>query len=147
MSDEKPQRLGLRGRLTHLESTLRLLGGANATGAIAAGAAFHAFKELPEVQGSVKLAGLLFLGGIFTFAIAYVGLFLATHSIDQSLHNKDEPTWPDHLWWVPTKTAEEYKTEAKWEFAVGLLGGLASFIFFIVGLASVLMMAVHLQFS
>jgi hypothetical protein len=147
VSEGKPQRLGLRGRLAHFESALRLLGGANATGAIAAGAAFHAFKDLPDVQGSIKLAGVLFLGGIFTFVVAYVGLFIATDDIDHSLHNKDEPTWPNYLWWVPNKTQEEYKAAAKRNFIVALLVGLASFFFLLFGLVSILLMAVHLQFS
>ena len=110
---EKPrfEPLGFRGRLAHIESAFRLLGGASATGAIAAGAAFHAFKDLPEVQGSVKLAGALFLAGIFTFTIAYVGLFTATHDIEHALYNKDEPTWPDYLWWVPNKPQRSTKRQ------------------------------------
>jgi len=92
---ETPGRLGLRGRLANFESTLRLLGGSNATGAIAAGAAFHAFEKNADVQSAVKTAAVLFLFGIFTFVIGYAGLFLTTHDIDHSLHQKDEPTWPD----------------------------------------------------
>jgi hypothetical protein len=101
---ESSDRLGLRGRLAHFESALRLLGGANATGAIAAGAAFHAFEKNMDVQNVVKIAAVLFLGGIFAFAMAYVGLFLCTEDIDRSLHKKDEPTWPEYLFWVPTKS-------------------------------------------
>jgi hypothetical protein len=51
MSDEKPERLGLRGRLAHMESGLRLLGGANATGAIAAGVGIR--DEEREVVGLI----------------------------------------------------------------------------------------------
>jgi hypothetical protein len=138
------ERLGLRGRLAHFESTLRLLGGANATGAIAAGAAFHAFEKNADVQSAVKTAAVLFLFGIFTFVIGYVGLFLATHDIDHSLHQKDEPTWPEYLFWIPTKSAEEYRKAAKREFIVTIFGGLASFILFLIGLAYVLMMAAQL---
>jgi uncharacterized membrane protein YhaH (DUF805 family) len=134
MSEEKPERLGLRGRLAHLESTLRLLGGANATGAIAAGAAFHAFDKNMDVQNAVKVAAVLFLFGIFTFAVAYASLFMATHDIDHSLHKEGEATWPEFLFWVPTKSPEQYKKQAKWEFIVAMLSGLASFVFFFVGL-------------
>jgi hypothetical protein len=48
MTETKPERLGLRGRLAHFESGLRLLGGANATGAIAAGALMK--ERLLETQ-------------------------------------------------------------------------------------------------
>jgi hypothetical protein len=65
MGDEKNERLGLRGRIAQIESAIRLLGGANTTGAIAAGAAFHAFEKNVEVQNAVKIAALLFLFGIF----------------------------------------------------------------------------------
>jgi hypothetical protein len=86
MSDERPERLGLRGRLAHMESGLRLLGGANATGAIAGGVAFHAFESSLEIQSAVKSAAVLFLFGIFTFTIAYTALFVATDDIDHSMH-------------------------------------------------------------
>jgi hypothetical protein len=61
MGDEKNDRLGLRGRLAHMESALRLLGGANATGAIAAAVAFHTFESHADIQNAVKTAVVLFL--------------------------------------------------------------------------------------
>jgi hypothetical protein len=145
MSDEKPERLGLRGRLAHIESTLRLLGGANATGAIAAGAAFNVFKDTADVQNAVKTAAVLFLFGIFTFVIAYAALFMTVEDIDHSLHKEGEPTWPEYLFWVPTKSADQYKSTANWEFAFALFGGLASFLLFLSGLAAILFIAIHLQ--
>jgi hypothetical protein len=147
MGEENRERLGLRGRLAHIESTLRLLGGANATGAIAAGAAFHAFEKTPEIQNVVKAAAVLFLCGVFAFVIGYVGLFLATHDIDHSMHKEGEETWPEYIFWRPTKSAEKYKTAAKWEIAVALFGGLASFAVFTTGLWFILSMALHLQFG
>ncbi len=147
MSGEKAERLGLRGRLAHIESTLRLLGGANATGAIAAGAAFQAFKETAEIQGAVKAAAVLFLFGIFTFVVAYAGLFFATHDVDHSMLKPGEETWPEYLWWNAGKTPEEYKTAAKSEFVVAVFGALASFVLFCLGLASTLLMVIHLQFG
>jgi hypothetical protein len=145
MSEEKPERLGLRGRLAHFESTLRLLGGANATGAIAAGAAFHAFEKNVDVQNAVKTAAILFLFGVFTFATAYAFLFFTTHDIDHSMHADGKPTWPDYLTWVPTKSAEEYRKQAKWEFIVAMFSGLASCVLFFSGLGFILAMAIHLQ--
>jgi hypothetical protein len=145
MGDEKSERLGLRGRLAHMESALRLLGGANATGAIAAAVAFHTFENNAVIQIAVKTAAVLFLFGIFTFTIAYAALFLATEEIDRSMHKQGEETWPEYLFWVPDKSAEEHKTMAKWVFGIALFGGLASFSIFIVGLAVILFMATHFQ--
>jgi hypothetical protein len=145
MGDEKSERLGLRGRLAHLESTLRLLGGANATGAIAAGAAFHAFDKNVDVQNAVKGAAVVFLFGIVTFAVAYASLFMTTHDIDHSLHKDGESTWPEYLFWIPTKTAEEYKKQAKIEMIVTMFSGLASVVLFFFGLGVILEMALRLQ--
>jgi hypothetical protein len=145
MADTKLERLGLRGRIAHFESALRLLGGANATGAIAAGAAFHAFAQNANVQSSVKLAAVLFLFGIFAFVIAYMSWFLTTLDIDHSLHQAGETLWPEYLFWTPTKTAEQYRAAAKREFVITIFLGLASFVFFMVGFATVLTMAIHLQ--
>jgi hypothetical protein len=147
MSEEKPERLGLRGRLAHIESTLRLLGGANATGAIAAGAAFHAFEKNVDVQNAVKAAAVLFLFGIFTFVVAYAFLFVTIQEIDHSLHKEGEPTWPEYLFWVPTKSAQEYHNAAYWEFVVTGFGLLASFVLFMVGLWFILSMALRLLFE
>jgi hypothetical protein len=147
MDDEKNDRLGLRGRLAHMESALRLLGGANATGAIAAGLAFHTFENNADIQTAMKRAVILFLFGIFTFTIAYAALFMATEDIDHSMHKQGEETWPEYLFWVPTKSAEEYKTMVKWEVGVALFGGLASFSIFIVGLIVILAMANNFKFG
>jgi hypothetical protein len=147
MTDTKSERLGLRGSLAHFESALRLLGGANATGAIAAGAAFHAFAQNADVQSSVKLTAVLFLFGIFAFVIAYMSWFMTVLEIDHSLHPAGEPTWPEYLFWIPAKTSDEHRSTAKRMFAVTLLLGLVSFILFFVGLTCVLLMAIHLQFG
>ena len=147
MATKKPDRLGLRGRIAHFDSALRLLGGANATGAIASGAAFHAFAQNADVQTSVKVSAVLFLFGIFTFVIAYMAWFIAILDIDHALHEGDEPLWPEYLFWSPTKTAEEYRSAAKWAFGVSMLLGLASFVLFFFGLASVLVMAIRFQLA
>jgi hypothetical protein len=145
MTETKSDKLGLRGLLAHFDFGLRLIGGANATGAIAAGAAFHAFDGSVHVQSSVKGAGILFLLGIFAFVIAYTGWFMSVTEIDHSLHKADEPTWPDYLFWAPTKTTEEYKRAGKIALAVGLLVGLVSFTCFFVGITLLLMMAIFLE--
>jgi hypothetical protein len=138
-------RLGLRGRLASLESTIRLLGGANTTGAIAAGAAYHAFEKNAEIQNAVLTAAVFFLFGILTFVFAYAALFFTTHDIDHSMYKEGEPSWPEYLFWKPTKTAEEYKTAAKRELTVTVFGALASFVLFMFGLYFVLSMAVQFK--
>jgi uncharacterized membrane protein YhaH (DUF805 family) len=142
--EDKTERIGLKGRLAHIESTLRLLGGANATGAIAAGAAFHAFEKNVDVQNAIKAAAVLFLFGILTFVVSYAFLFLTTHDIDHSLHKEGEPTWPEYLFWVPNRSAEDYKKAAYWEFVVTVFGLLATFVLFIVGLWFILSMVLRL---
>jgi hypothetical protein len=147
MTDTKSDRLGLRGTLAHFESGLRLLGGANATGAIAAGVAYQAFAQNADVQSLVKMSATLFLFGILTFVIAYMSWFMMTLDVDCALHKADEPVWPNYLFWTPSKTAEEYRSHGKKMFMVMGLVGALSFIFFLAGLASVLSMALHLQFG
>jgi hypothetical protein len=144
MADEKSDKLGLRGRLAHIESTLRLLGGANATAALAAGAALHAFENNAYVLGTLKVVAALFLLGVFAFVVSYVGLFTATHDIDHSLYKESEPTWPEYLWWRPLKTAEGYRKAALREFAISALGALVSFIVFVSGLGIILSLAARL---
>jgi hypothetical protein len=147
MSESKSDRLGLRGTLAHYDSSLRLLGGANAAGAIAAGAAYNAFAQNVDVQNSVKAAAVIFLVGIMTFAIAYMFWFLTTLHIDHSLRMDNEPTWPDYVFWEPTKKAEQYRQEAKRSLLVVLFGGMISVMCFMGGLVLILMIAVRLQFG
>jgi hypothetical protein len=70
-----PDRLGLRGTFNLIESTLRIIGGANATGALASGAAFHAFHGNVDAQLYIKTAGVLFLLGVIAFCVAFAGCF------------------------------------------------------------------------
>lgn len=44
-AEEKPEKLGLRGRIAHIKSAMRLLGGANTTGAIAAGGGISCLRK------------------------------------------------------------------------------------------------------
>jgi uncharacterized membrane protein YhaH (DUF805 family) len=146
MTENRDDRFGWRARFAHFESTLRLLGGANTTGAITAGAAFHAFEKNLDVQGSVKVAAVLFLFGIFTFVISYATLFMAIHDIDHSLE-EGKPNWPEDLFWAPTKSAEDYRKSAKLQFGVSMLAALASFILLFVGLGMVVMMGARLALT
>lgn len=110
-----------------------MLGAANATGAITAGAAFHAFPQATSALNMVKLAAILFLCGIFTFVIAYIFWFVTTVEMDHSLHNPDEAVGPEQIFWVRDKTVKEYRESGKKKFIGAAISGLVSFIFFIGG--------------
>jgi hypothetical protein len=142
-AEEKPERPGLKGRLAHIESTLRLLGGANATGAIAAGVAFHTFENNADIQNAVKIAAVLFLFGVLTFTLAQAFLFITILEVDHAMHKKGEPN-PEYLFWISPKSPEEHKKSAYRTFVVVAFGMLASFVLFIAGLACVLLLAVSL---
>jgi hypothetical protein len=133
MTETKSERLGLRGTLALFETTLRLLGTANATGAITAGAALHAFaQDAAAVQDRVKLAGFLFLCGVLAFTAAYVFWFITTVEIDVSLRTPDEADKPETIFFNPNPkiSADEHRRAARKYFIYLVIAGLLSFIFF-----------------
>ena len=138
MKETSSERLGLRGRLALLESTLRLLGTANATGLITAGAAFHAFPQAASASyiNMVKLTAILFLSGICAFIVAYVFWFMSTVKIDLSLHEPGEDLRLEHILWNRTKSMEEYRESGKKKFSGAALVGFLSFICLVAGLAT-----------
>jgi hypothetical protein len=146
MADTRSERLGVRGTLTLFESTLRLLGGANATGAIASGAALHAFAQNADVQGSIKLAGLFFLFGVLMFVGGYIAMLITTLEMDFSLRKPGE-TGAEEVFPIQKKTPEESRKSALRHLGALILAGVLSFAFFMVGIGFVMTMAVHLQFS
>jgi hypothetical protein len=76
MTEEKSDQLGLRGLLDVFQSTLRLVGAANATGVISAGVVFHTYDKGGPLSGVMGVVGLIFLFGVLAFVFAYVGLFI-----------------------------------------------------------------------
>ena len=144
MTDTKLERLGLRGILALFESGLRLLGGANTTGAIASGAAFHAFAGTADAQNAVKVSGLLFLFGIFAFIIAYVCWFLLAFEVEQSLRDPTATEAEKIFWSAQIRGAEEYRRTARRYFMGTVFIGLVSFTFLMAGFGKLLSMAVHL---
>jgi hypothetical protein len=88
MSDEKP--LDLTGLFDAFNSALRLLGTANATGAIAVGAGFQVFEKVAGAQTYIKVVVLIFLFGVLAFTFSYVGLFSARMEFDRYLAQKDK---------------------------------------------------------
>ncbi len=136
--DPKSERLGVRGTFAIYDSALRLLGGANATGALAAGVAFHAFDGKADIQGSLKTIAVLFLVGVLMFTAAYVGWFTTVFYIDWALQKADEEA-PEEVWvWVSrTKTFEQQRRDARIGFSAMTLFGAASLVCFLFGLAQV----------
>ncbi len=137
MTETKSERLGLRGLLALTDSALRLLGGANATGAIAAGAAFHALEKYGDAQRAVKWAAIAFLFGILSFVVGYVGWYVATLEIDMSLRKVDEPG-PEEIFLISHKSVEDHRRHARGNFILMSFAGLCSFVCFILGLGIVI---------
>jgi hypothetical protein len=133
-------KLGLRGTLTLFESALRLIGGANATGAIAAGAAYHAFAGKAEVQASIKWAATLFLIGVFAFTLSYASWFMTSLDFDRSLTEKGgfDDLFP------PVRSREHYRKSGKITFFMTLAFGIASFGCFLFGLGDAITMVTRL---
>lgn len=147
MSDSKSERLGLRGTLALFESVLKLLGGANATGAVAMGAAFHAFGQNAGVRWWVAVAALLFLFGLLAFVVAYATWFMMTIDLEHSMHEADEVTGPEAVLWNRTKTNEEYRKAAKKNHIGTVFIGVASFAFFLAGLSCIFSLSLDVVFA
>lgn len=144
MADAKPDQLGLRGTLTLIESALKLLGGANATGALASGVTYHAFAGNVAVQGVVKSAGIFFLYGILAFAIAYMSWFMASFDIDRALRlNETEGAVNEFF---PTRGGKltTYQRTAKIMIVVMALTATVSFVVFLLGMTQVIRLSLLL---
>ena len=134
--DPKSERLGVRGSFAIYDSTIRLLGGANATGALAAGAAFHTFDGRADLQGDVKAIACLFLLGVGMFTIAYLCWFITVFSVDQALAAQEEA--PADIWRFSRRrprTFEQNRRAARTGYLLMVIAGAASFSIFFVGLS------------
>jgi len=140
MSDH--QRLDLKGLFDVYQSTLRLIGAANATGAITAGAAFHALDKSPEAQHFIEIEALIFLMGVLFFAASYAGLFIVRSEINSYFVTTKTP--PPSEWEkifvgeLIKRPPDKYLLEAKKVWKITVLAGLCSFVLFMAGLVSVL---------
>src|SRR5476651_657545 len=126
MAETKTDRLGLRGTLALLESAYRLVGAANATGAIAAGAAFHAFEKYSDVQSFLKIAAFLFLLGVLCFAFVYAIWLFGTIELDQSLYRSDEARSEDVFLARSKQTQKELQKSTRKHFVIAILLALLS---------------------
>jgi hypothetical protein len=134
MPNTKSERLGLRGTLTLFESAFRLVGGANATGAIASGVAYHAFSANADVQSTIKWAAILFLVGVMTFTVSYVLWLMASIDLDRSLGPEENDLFQT------TKSVKEHRKAGKTEFVISIFLALASFACFAFGLLTAIML-------
>lgn len=149
MADANMERLGLKGILATVESGLRLVGGANATGALAAGAALHAFKDNAAALGTVKLSGMLFLFGVLFFAAAYTVWFVMTVNAHLWVRRSAKDVDPERILFRPhtPKTLEKLQKTAGDKFRATFFLGLVSVLCFGLGMAGIVAMAVAWQFS
>jgi hypothetical protein len=112
-------------------AALRMLGTANATAAIAAGAAFQGFTARPEIQQSIKIAALTYLFGILFFALSYMSLLGASSESDFFLAASDERTkWPEVLWQLKKKPEAYLMTSKRFFCAAIIFGGICAACFF-----------------
>jgi hypothetical protein len=83
--NETNSRLGLKGKIAHFESALRLLGGAHTTGAIAAGAAVNLFAQDGNVKNQILRIAVQFVFGVCTFVVSYLFWFMTVIEVDSFL--------------------------------------------------------------
>jgi hypothetical protein len=150
MTDQpKPDRLDLRGTLDLIFQAVRTAGTANATGALTAGASYRFFADKPDLQWALKHLTLLFLVGVLTFAVSYLGILLTTIAVDQSLAlggSAARAEWEDILWaqpQPPTTAAKERRTAQRF-WVIALLFGALSAVCFLVGLGWVMTVVLFL---
>jgi hypothetical protein len=134
------------------ESAIRLVGTANATGVIAAGAAFHTFAQASShaayFQGLVKLAAILFLLGVVGFAVAYSSWVQTTVEFDCFMRAPGEPLekWEQIFYSTENqKKAPEEFGKSAWRCCVlTAIAFCVSLLFFMAGLATVIWLATDL---
>jgi hypothetical protein len=133
-----------KGLMDIYTTALRSLGTANATGAIAAGAAFHAFEKVAAAQGSVKAVVMTFLLGVLAFAVSYIALFVTQAEMERYFAQSGEQSdWVKVFWAAPAQGKEQL-AGARRSLIVGMFAGLLSLALFLFGLALVLNFVVQL---
>lgn len=121
-------------------SALRLLGAANATGALAAGAAYQAFEKRPEDQSSIKLIIGLFFLGFVAFTISQMVMFLLRMYMENYFRRQTQlSAWETILLAGPghPTTATDDLRKARTDFIVMSFAGLFSLVLFLSGLGFV----------
>ena len=141
MGEEKPERLGVKGTLALYGSALRLLGAANTTGLIAAGAAFHVFDKNTDL----RVMAVIFLVGIIAFGVGYIFWVSVNIDLDHALQESGDDTRVETLFpFIKERTAEFCLRSAKQGVTVMYAAALISLVCFCLGLLAVLRLAVGL---
>jgi hypothetical protein len=115
-----------------------LIGAANATGALAAGAAYQAFEKRPEAQSSIKIIIGFFFVGVVAFTISRMAMFLMQVFMNNYFRRQSEPSdWEETIFSdgliKPTAT-KEYLRMARHDLIVMSFAGLLSLVLFLFGL-------------
>ena len=121
-----------------------MLGTANATAAIAAGAAFQGFAAHPEIQQSIKIALLTYLFGILLFAISYLMLLSASIEADFFVMALEERVKWEEIFWLLKKKPNSYGNSAKRFFGKTLILGAGSAACFFGGLLYTITLVIRL---
>ena len=140
MSDQQP--LSLKETFDIYNSTLRLVGAANATG----GAAFQAFEKIPGAQPHIKNVMLVFLFGVLLFTFSSATLFIAQTELDRyfgASRTKERADWEKIIAGI-TKPPEAHLRDAKINWRAALLTGFLSVLLFLGGLAMVMFFVIGL---
>jgi hypothetical protein len=128
--------LKFKGLMDIWISSLRLLGAANATGALAAGAAFQAFDKKPEAQSTIKVVVIFFLGGVILFALSQIAIFFTQINMERySLRLRESSEWEKTFWATGRQTSQDNPLVSAYRsYIVMMFSGLASMVLFFFGL-------------
>jgi hypothetical protein len=140
---EENAELKFKGLMDIWTASLRLLGAANATGALAAGAAFQAFDKRPEAQSTIKAVVILFLGGVILFALSQMALFFIQINMEFYFLRLREPSEWEKTFWVIERQQQQDNplVVSKWSYNFMTFLGIASLSCFLLGLLLVTIFA------
>jgi hypothetical protein len=132
--------LKFKGLMDIWTASLRLLGAANATGALAAGAAFQAFDKKPEGQSTIKVLVVLFLIGVMLFALSQIVMFVTQQNMELYFLRLREPSEWEKTFWNIERQQQQYSplVMAKRGYLYMMFLGMASLACFLLGLILVM---------
>jgi hypothetical protein len=135
--------LKFKGLMDIWIASLRLLGAANATGALAAGAAFQAFDKKPEGQSTIKVLVVLFLIGVVLFALSQIAMFFTQVNMEFYFLRLREPSEWEKAFWNTEGQQQQHNplVMAKRGYILMTFLGMASLACFLLGLLLVTVFA------
>jgi hypothetical protein len=127
--------LKFKGLMDIWTASLRLLEAANATGALAAGAAYQAFDKKPEIQSTIKVLVVLFLMGVMLFTLSQIVMFVTQQNMELYFIRLRGPSEWEKVFW---NQQEAYNplVMAKRGYLFMMFVGMASLACFLLGLVS-----------